>query len=73
MRAYTIKRKGKTTWYLKKEIIFSDNHTFYAGYIIFFRKKDAEKYLGTFPYPEYYEVIGLTIDKSDKDNRKKTK
>jgi hypothetical protein len=75
MRAYTIKRKGKKTWQkmiFEKEITFSENHTItiYAG-DIFFRKKDAKEYLGTFKYPEYYEVIGVTIDKSDKDNRKK--
>jgi hypothetical protein len=72
MRAYTIKRKGKTTLDLKKKITFSDGDIVYVGYI-FFRKKDAKKYLGTFSYPEYYEAIGLTINKSDKDNRKKTK
>jgi hypothetical protein len=76
MRAYTIIHKGKKTWQkmiFEKEITFSENHTItiYAG-DIFFRKKDAKEYLGTFPYPEYLEVIGLTINESDKDNRKKT-
>ena len=73
MRAYTIKHKGKTIWQnmvFDREITFSDNSGIYAG-LIFLRKKDAKKYLGTYEYKEFYEVIGLTVDKSIKDNRRK--
>ena len=52
-----------------RELTFSDGDKIYAG-LVFFRKKDAEKYLQTFDYKEYYEVIGATVDKSLKDNRK---
>ena len=54
-----------------REITFSDNGKVYAG-LLFFRKKDAQKYLETFEYKQFYEVIGITIDKSEKDNRKKS-
>lgn len=71
MRAFTIKRRGKTIWQnmmLDRELTFSDENKIYVG-LLFFRKKDAKKYLDTFQYKEYYEVIGVTIDKSKKDNR----
>ena len=71
MRAFTLKRKGKSTWQnlmLDRELTFSDGDKVFAG-LLFFRKKDAKKYLETFPFNEFYEVIGVTIDKSDKDNR----
>ncbi len=74
MRAYIIKNKGANTWFnlsFERDIQFSDNTTIFAGYV-FFRKKDALKYLETLPYPEYKEVIGVTLDKSDKDNRKRS-
>lgn len=71
MRAFTIKRKGKTIWQnmmFDRVLTFSDEDKIYVG-LLFFRKKDAKKYLDTFQYKEYYEVIGVTIDKSKKDNR----
>lgn len=71
MRAFTIKRRGKTIWQnmmFDRELTFSDEDKIYVG-LLFFRKKDAKKYLDTFQYKEYYEVIGVTIDKSKKDNR----
>jgi hypothetical protein len=74
MRAYTIKHKGKTIWQnmvFEKEIEFSDNEKVLVGFI-FFRKKDAVKYLKTFYYPEFHEVVGVTIDKCEKDNRKRS-
>ena len=75
MRAYTIKHKGKTIWQnmvFDREITFSDNSGIYAG-LMFLRKKDAKKYLEAFcEYKEFYEVIGITVDKSIKDNRKKS-
>lgn len=71
MRAFTIKRRGKTIWQnmmFDRVLTFSDEDKIYVG-LLFFRKKDAKKYLDTFQYKEYYEVIGVTIDKSKKDNR----
>jgi hypothetical protein len=73
MRAFAIKHIGKTIWQnliLDRELKFSNNDRVYAG-LLFFRKKDAQKYLETFEYKQFYEVIGITIDKSKKDNRKK--
>lgn len=73
MRAFAIKHIGKTIWqnmFFNREITFSDNDKVYAG-LLFFRKKDAQKYLETFEYKEHYEVVGMTIDKSEKDNRKR--
>lgn len=64
MRAYTIVRKGARNWQnlgLEREITFNDNTTIYASYL-FFRRKDALKYLETYPYKEYFEVVGMTID-----------
>lgn len=71
MRAFTIKRRGKTIWQnmmLDRQLTFSDEDKIYVG-LLFYRKKDAKKYLDTFLYKEDYEVIGVTIDKSKKDNR----
>jgi len=71
MRAYTIKHQGKTIWQnmqFDREISFSDGDKIFAG-LLFFRKKDAKKYLETFEYKQFYEVVGVTIDKSFKDNR----
>ena len=72
MRAFAIKRTGKTIWQnmLFDEIKISDSDGIYTG-LLFLRKRDAEKYLQTFQYKEFYEVIGVTIDKSEKDNRRK--
>ena len=72
MRAFAIKHTGKTilqNMLFDREIIFSDNDKVFAG-LLFFRKKDAQKYLDTFEYKQFYEVIGVTIDKSENDNRK---
>lgn len=71
MRAYTIKHKGKTilqNMIFNRELVFSDRDEVYAG-LLFFRKKDAKKYLASMPYPEYLEVVGMTIDKCKQDNR----
>ena len=71
MRAFAIKHKGKTIWQnmlFDREITFSDNDKVSAG-SLFFRKKDALKYLETFEHKQFYEVVGITIDKSEKDNR----
>ena len=71
MRAFIIKHTGKSicqNMMFDRELSFSDGEKVFAG-LLFFRKKDAKKYLETFQYKEFYEVIGVTIDKSDKDNR----
>ena len=71
MRAFALKHKGKSIWQnmmFDRELTFSDGDKVFAG-LLFFRKKDAKKYLETFQYKEFYEIIGVTIDKSDKDNR----
>jgi len=71
MRAFAIKRNGKSIWQnmiFDTEITFYDGDKVFAG-LLFFRKKDAKKYIETFQYKEFYEIIGVTIDKSEKDNR----
>jgi len=71
MRAYTLKHKGKSilqNMMFDRELTFSAGEKVFAG-LLFFRKKDAKKYLETFQYKEHYEIIGVTIDKSYKDNR----
>lgn len=73
MRIYVIKHKGASNWqnlYLERELTFTDGDKIYAG-LMFFRKKDAEKYRKTFEYPEGSEVIGATLDKCMQDNRRK--
>lgn len=73
MRAYTIKHKGATIWQnlmLEQHIALSNKDIIYAG-LLFFRKKDAEKYLQIFKYKEFYEVVGMTLDQSKQDNRKR--
>lgn len=72
MRIYFVKHKGANTWQninLDREIVFSDLTKIYAG-LMFFRKKDAKKYLASKSYSEFYEVVGATVDISKKDNRK---
>jgi len=66
MRAFAIKRVGKSIWQnmnFDREITFSNGDFIYAG-LLFFRRKDAQKYLDTFEHKESYEIIGVTIDKS---------
>ena len=74
MRAYIIKFKGKTIWQnmlIEHKLTFNDGYETYVG-TLFFRKTDAKKYLNTFfENKEFYEVVGVTIDKSKIDNRKK--
>ena len=72
MRAYIIKHKGKTWWgnlILDYSHVFSDNSKIYTS-TMYIKRKDAVKYLNTLEYNEFYEVVGLTIDKSKQDNRK---
>ena len=66
MRIYLIKRKGSTYWWnmvLDRSITFADETKVFCDFI-FYRKKDAQKYLKTFEHKEYFEVVGATIDKS---------
>jgi hypothetical protein len=75
MRIFVIKHKGSSNWQnmaADREITFSDNKSIYAG-LFFLRKKDAQKYLNTLEYKEFYEIIGATVDNSNQDNRKRTK
>lgn len=72
MRAFAIKHKGKSilqNMTFDREITFSDGHKVYTS-LLFMRKKDAKKYLDTFQWKDFYEVIGVTIDRSEKDNRR---
>jgi len=55
--------------FFDREFTFSNNNKIYSG-ILFFRKKDAEAYLETLEYKEFYEVVGATVDKSNFDNRR---
>jgi hypothetical protein len=74
MKIYTIKNKGANIWQnfvTEKQLTFKDEVKILVGYV-FFRKKDAEKYLKTFKYSELFEVIGCTVDQTKGDNRKKT-
>ena len=69
MRIYLIKHTGATIWqnmYFDREFTFTDNNKIHSG-ILFFRKKDAEAYLKTLEYKEFYEVVGATVDKSNFD------
>ncbi len=71
MRAFVIKHKGKThqaNMLYDRSFEFSDGEKIYVG-TFFFRKKDAKKYLKTMEYNEMYEIVGITIDNSKKDNR----
>lgn len=53
-------------------LTFTDRSKIYVDYI-FYRKKDAKKYLDIVSYKKYFEVTGVTIDKSLKDNRRSKK
>jgi len=71
--AYNVKFKGKTIWQnmlRDYKFTFNDGDEIYVG-TLFFRKKDAKKYLETLN-KELYEVVGATIDKSKIDNRKRS-
>jgi len=75
MRAYIIKHKGKahqSNMYYDRDVTFLNDDKIYIG-ILFFKKKDAKKYLDTIGGKEYYEVVGVTVDNSKQDNRYKNK
>ena len=72
MRVYLVKHTGATIWqnmYFDRELTFSDGNKINAG-LLFFRKKDAEAFLKTLEYKQFYEVVGATVDKSNFDNRR---
>jgi hypothetical protein len=72
MRVYLIKHKGATiinNITFDESLQFPDGGKVYTARL-FFRKKHAQKYLSSFRYPEFFEVVGATVDKSSKDNRK---
>jgi len=71
MKAYTIKSSGATIvrnilWEIRHD--FKDDDWFHTG-IMFFRKKDAKRYLETLKYKELYQIVALNIDKVKQDNR----
>jgi len=71
MKAYTIKSSGATItrnilWVVRHDLKGDD---WYHTGIIFFKKKDAKKYLETLKYKEFYEIVALNIDKVKQDNR----
>lgn len=75
LRVFLIKHKGAVIWQnisLDREIVFSDGGKVFAS-LVFFRKKDAEAYLRTLGYKDFYEVVGATVDKVEGDNRKSNK
>ena len=55
--------------FFDREFTFSDNNKIHSG-ILKKKKKDAEAYLKTLEYKEFYEVVGATVDKSNFDNRR---
>ena len=68
MRIYLIKRKGSTYWWnmvLDRSITFEDKTKIFCDFI-FYRRKDAIKYLNTFEHKEYFDVVGATIDRKCK-------
>jgi uncharacterized lipoprotein YehR (DUF1307 family) len=72
MKAYTTKHQGKTyrgNMTLKQKLIFLDGTVVYSDFL-FYKKKDAKKYLATLDN-KYIEVVGVTVDKSKTDNRYK--
>lgn len=72
MKAYTIKSSGATItrnilWEVRQDL--KEDAWFHTG-VIFFRKKDAQKYLDTLKYKELYQIVALNIDKVNQDNRR---
>jgi len=62
MKAYTIKSSGAT---IASNILWEVRHVksddwFHTG-IIFFRKKDAKRYLETLKYKKLYQIVALNI------------
>jgi len=73
MRLYIIKHKGKTTLYnihTTSKLTFPGGEEIDVGRL-FLRKKDAQQYHQHMPYNEFLEVVGVTVDKCDQDNRRK--
>ena len=71
MKAYTIKSSGATIsrnirWEVRHDL--KEDNWYHTG-IIFFRKKDAKKYLEALNYKEFYEIVELNIDNVKQDNR----
>lgn len=73
MRAWIIKNKGKT-WlgnmpFMNKAEL-DNGGGFYCDYI-FYRKSHAKEFLKALEHSEHLEVVGVTIDKSEDDNRRR--
>ncbi len=61
MHFWILKHKGADYWgnYMHSyEITFNDNEKVWAD-LIFYRRKDAQKYLKSKEYGQYYEVMKL--------------
>lgn len=71
MRVFLIKYKGALTFQnmTGKNILYSYDNGLRVG-LLFFRKKDAKKFLKTLSNKQSYEIISATIDKSKTNNRK---
>lgn len=72
MGVYLIKHTGASierNMYFDRSFEFNDGGKIYVS-IVFFRKKDAEKYLKTLEHNEFFLVVGATMDKVESDNRK---
>ncbi len=73
MKVWIIKHKGKTWWGnlvgYTSEVSFSDGTAVYAGKY-FFKKKDALRFMKTWEYHEFYEVVSAEVEESKQDNRK---
>lgn len=64
MRIYLIKHKGSTilqNMFCDREFTFTNNNKIHVG-LLFFKKKDADMYLKTLEYKQFYKVIGAIVD-----------
>lgn len=68
---WLIKHKGANHWgnYMHNYELTIDNKPLYAQ-LCFYRRKDAQAYLKTLSYPEFYEVIKFNSQFKTGDNRK---
>lgn len=63
MKVWFVKRTGKMTlgnMLFSQELTFSDKTVVYSDHI-FYRKKDAKKYLESFKYQQFYEISSITL------------
>ena len=63
MKIFFIKRKGKLTagnMSYARLLVFADQSQVYCD-LMFYRKKDAKKYLSSFKHSLYFEIYGVEI------------